>query len=166
MSDRKFSIRNVTPEDAAEVAALINSIIAEGGLTALQEPLTAEDSRQFIADFGPSGFGLAAIDPASGRMVGMQEVIALPQLPRDTGDIGTFIAAGWRGRGVGHQLFAQTRARAREVGFTRLHAVIRSDNPGAQGFYRGLGFTIPAPSAPAIDVDGKTVERIALYCRL
>jgi GNAT superfamily N-acetyltransferase len=166
MATGQFSIRGITSDDADEVSALINSIIAEGGLTALQEPLTVEDSRRFISDFGPRGFGFVAIDPESGGMVGMQEVIALPQLPRDTGDISTFIAAGWRGRGVGHQLFTQTRLRARDVGYTRLHAVIRSDNPGAQGFYRGLGFTIPAPSAPAIDVDGQTVERVALYCRL
>ncbi|GAB4571287.1 MAG: hypothetical protein Kow0077_07610 [Anaerolineae bacterium] len=50
------------------------------------------------------------------------------------------IVPGWRGQGLGHQVFAALVAQAREAGIAALSLVVRSDNVAAQSIYRKAGF--------------------------
>ena len=131
-------IRPVTAADAAELADLLNEIIARGGTTALQTPYT------------PAGLALAYLTgpqvicchvaEADGQLLGFQTLGHIAALPADIGDIGTFTRLGGIQRGVGSALFAATCARAREIGLAALNAIIRADNVGGLAFYTRLGF--------------------------
>jgi ribosomal protein S18 acetylase RimI-like enzyme len=56
------------------------------------------------------------------------------------GQIGTFIDAEWRGRGVGRTLFYHTRDFAVAHQYGKFVIQVRNANTAAQSFYRQLGF--------------------------
>jgi L-amino acid N-acyltransferase YncA len=106
-------VRDVRAEDAAELAELLNAIIAQGGTTALEVPFTPER----LADSYLTGPAVlccfVALDPASQEILGFQTLGRYPDLPDDVGDIGTFARIGNTQSGVGSALFRATRERAR-----------------------------------------------------
>ena len=131
-------IRPVHPGDAAELAEILNAIIAHGGTTALQEPYTPE---QLAAAYltGPAVICCFAAQ-ADGALLGFQTLGCIPALPADIGDIATFARMGAVQSGVGTALFAATTAHARELGLTAINATIRADNSGGLTFYTRMGF--------------------------
>ena len=75
----------------------------------------------------------------------MQDVVPLSAGSPVFGHVGvisTFVALDAQRQGVGRQLSAATFAAARELGFRKLSATIRADNPAALAFYQGLGFRV------------------------
>lgn len=56
------------------------------------------------------------------------------------GQLGTFLLAEWRGRGIGQTLARATFASAREHRYQKLVIWVRASNDAAQRFYMGLGF--------------------------
>ncbi len=58
------------------------------------------------------------------------------------GEISTFVALSAHRRGVGRTLGGATLTAAGELGFRKLLATIRADNPQAVSFYRGLRFGV------------------------
>jgi L-amino acid N-acyltransferase YncA len=155
-----IEVRPVTPADASELAALLNAIIARGGTTALEQPLTPERLAVTYLT-GPGVIScVVAVDGDTGRLEGFQTLIREPYLPEDWGDIGTFARLDCTQRGVGSALFAATCERARELGLAGLNAEIRADNAGGLAFYRKMGFE-DYKVIPFIPLaDGTPVDRI------
>jgi L-amino acid N-acyltransferase YncA len=157
----ELEVRPVHPGDAAELAELLNQIIARGGTTALEERFTPEalaetylTGRNVICCF-------VAVDRASGRLEGFQTLGRYPGLPEDVGDIGTFARLGGAQRGVGSALFAATRAEACRRGLAAINATIRADNTGGLAFYSRMGFADHGVR-PAVPLrDGTPVDRIS-----
>ena len=131
-------IRPVEPGDAAELAELLNAIIARGGTTALQHPYTPERLAQAYLS-GPQVI-CCFVAEAEGQLLGFQTLGHIAALPDDIGDIGTFTRIDGIQRGVGSALFAATCTRARDLGLTAINAVIRADNTGGLTFYSRQGF--------------------------
>jgi L-amino acid N-acyltransferase YncA len=155
-----LQVRPVRREDAAELAELLNAIIARGGTTALQEPFTPEAlDRTYLT--GPEVLGcFVAVDPATGRLEGFQTLGRYAGLPEDVGDIGTFARVDGTQRGVGTALFAATVEHALRLGLSAINATIRADNAGGLAFYGRLGFRDHAVT-PAVPLkDGTPVDRI------
>jgi L-amino acid N-acyltransferase YncA len=160
VSSDRMRIRDVTRADAAELAGLLNAIIAAGGTTALEDPFTPDG----LADaylVGPSVLCcFVAVDRRSGRLEGFQTLGRYPGLPDDIGDIGTFSRIDGQQRGVGSALFAATRERARRLGLTAINATIRADNAGGLAFYGRQGF-VDHSLTPAVPLkDGRLVDRV------
>lgn len=155
-----FDVRPVRDEDAAELAELLNEIIARGGTTALEEPFTA----QRLAETYLTGPGViscfVAVDRATGRLLGFQTLVRDAHLPPDVGDIGTFARVGGTQRGVGTALFAATRAAAQAKGLAAINATIRADNTGGLAFYGRMGFLDHSVRAAIPLKDGTPVDRI------
>jgi L-amino acid N-acyltransferase YncA len=153
-------VRDVTCEDAAVLADLLNAVIAAGGTTALEAAFTAEalDAAYLT---GPDVFCcVVAVDRTSGRIEGFQTLGRHPGLPADVGDIGTFARVDGTQRGIGSALFAAMRARAAALGLTAINATIRADNAGGLAFYGKQGF-VDAGATPAVPLkDGTPVDRI------
>lgn len=155
-----IDIRPVRSEDAAELAALLNAIIARGGTTALQVPYTPEALDNAYLT-GPRVICcFVAVDSATGHVLGFQTLGRLDALPADIGDIGTFTRVDGIQRGVGSALFAATRARARALGLSALNAVIRADNVGGLTFYTRQGFIDHAIVTDVPLSDGTRVDRV------
>lgn len=161
-----LEIRPARSEDAAELAELLNQIIARGGTTALEEPFAPEALDQAYLT-GPDVICcFVGVDRASGRLEGFQTLGRHPDLPATIGDIGTFARVDGVQRGVGSALFAATRAQARRRGLAAINATIRADNEGGLAFYGRIGFTNHAlrPSVPL--KSGALVDRIVKRYRL
>ena len=133
-------IRPVARADAAELAELLNAIIAAGGTTALEEPFSPGVLDACYLT-GPEVLCCFVAEDDDGALLSFQTLGRYPDLPDDVGDIGTFARIGVTGRGVGHALFAATQAWASKRGLAALNATIRADNAGGLAFYTKLGFT-------------------------
>jgi L-amino acid N-acyltransferase YncA len=156
----ELDVRPVRPEDAAELADLLNQIIAQGGTTALETPFTPDALAQAYLT-GPDVICcFVAVDRVTGRLEGFQTLGAYPDLPEDVGDIGTFARVGGVQRGVGSRLFAATLAEARRLGLTALNATIRADNTGGLAFYGRVGFEAYDVRKAVPLRDGTLVDRV------
>jgi L-amino acid N-acyltransferase YncA len=155
-----FTIRPVAPEDAPELAQLLNAIIARGGTTALETPFTAQTLAETYLT-GPDVLScVVAVNPATDRLEGFQTLIRYPTLPADIGDIGTFARVDGIQRGVGSALFRATVERAKALGISAINATIRGDNAGGLAFYTKQGF-VDHSVTPAVPLnDGTPVDRV------
>ena len=128
-------IRAATPNDAPAMADLLNRIIAIGGTTAHQ---TAKSADTILTDYitGPDTITCVVADDA-GQILGWQAV----GWYQGDAHIGTFVAPDIQARGIGGQMFAQTRAACLAAGLTDIHAAIRADNIPGLAYYARLGFT-------------------------
>ncbi len=154
-----LTVRPVASSDAAELAELLNAVIAAGGTTALQEPFTPEalDAAYLT---GPNVHCCFVAEDEDGTLLGFQTLGRYPGLPDDVGDIGTFARIGGTQRGIGSSLFAATAKRAAELGLSAINATIRGDNSGGLAFYTKQGF-VDHDVTPGVPLkDGTPVDRV------
>ncbi len=154
-----LTVRPVTANDAAELADLLNAVIAAGGTTALQEPFTPEalDAAYLT---GPNVHCCFVAEEEDGTLLGFQTLGRYPGLPENVGDIATFARIGGTQRGIGSALFAATTERATELGLNVINATIRGDNSGGLAFYAKQGF-VDHDVTPGVPLkDGTPVDRV------
>lgn len=154
-----LTVRPVASDDAAELAELLNAVIAAGGTTALQEPFTPEalDAAYLT---GSNVHCCFVAEDEDGTLLGFQTLGRYPGLPEDVGDIGTFARIGGTQRGIGSALFAATTRRAAELGLSAINATIRGDNSGGLAFYSKQGF-VDHDVTPGVPLkDGTPVDRV------
>jgi L-amino acid N-acyltransferase YncA len=134
-------VRRDDIDDAAGVAGVLNSVIAEKRYTALDGHWTPEAELEFLQSLGPrSELHVAEV---KGRIVGFQ--VVEPFAPyTSTMDhvaiLGTYILADFRGRGIGRKLAEATLAFARTRGYLKSVIYVLAHNEGGLGYYGGLGF--------------------------
>lgn len=155
-----LTIRAAVPGDAPAAMALLNAIIAKGGTTAMETPLSIEDVKNWFLLPGPRVW-CCHVALADGTLVGFQSVGKFAALPDSWGEMGTYSALGTTQRGIGTALFAQTIIAARALGLRHLNALIRSDNAGGLAYYSRMGFGADQPGKPAALASGQVVERVA-----
>ncbi len=155
-----IAVRPATSADAAELADLLNAIIARGGTTALEQSFTpGRLDEKYLT--GPAVLScVVAVDSDSGRLEGFQTLICESHLPDGWGDIGTFTRVDGTQRGIGSALFAVTRERASELGLAAINAEIRADNTGGLAFYGKMGFQDYRVESAVPLGDGTPVDRI------
>lgn len=125
--------------DTADMARLLNQIIAAGGTTAIARPVTAQDIAEWIAFDPPRSAWHVAVD-ADERIVGFQWIEPEASLPPEAANIATFVQIGQTGLGIGSALFEATRTAARALGYLWINANIRADNEGGLIYYQSRGF--------------------------
>jgi L-amino acid N-acyltransferase YncA len=155
-----LTIRSVLPDDAPELAALLNAVIERGGTTALEEAFTPERLAQTYLNGPNVHVCLVALDTESGRIEGFQTLGRYPNLPDDVGDIATFARVDGVQRGVGSALFAEMVERARALGQSAINATIRADNEGGVAFYGKQGFVDHSVTTAVPLKDGTPVDRV------
>ena len=137
-----LSVRYATREDAAEMAELINTIIAIGGTTAYEEPF--DEAAMDAAYISLPELVSCFVAETDGEIVGFQGLMRSfdpdDPLPDGWATIGTFARVGQTQAGVGRALFEKTLAAARAAGIGVIDATIRADNTGGLAFYARLGF--------------------------
>lgn len=132
-------IRHAEFDDAEELAYLLNDIIAEGGKTAIETPLTGSEFAEWFI-IGPHCIS-CLIATTDGAILGFQSLERFhSDLPSGAADIATFVAERGRGYGIGRRLADATAAIAEEVGVQCIRAVIQRSNEDAIGYYRSIGF--------------------------
>jgi dephospho-CoA kinase len=133
--------RPATLDDAEGIAAVLNAVVCEGGLSVIDRTFTPAQERAFlrglpararvtVAEVGKVMAGFQVIEPYAAYTGAMDHVATL----------GTYVAAAVRGAGLGWRMSEETFAQARATGYEKLVAQVRADNPAAAGFYAALGF--------------------------
>jgi dephospho-CoA kinase len=142
-------------EDAAGVAAVLNSVIAEKRYTAMSGHWTPEAERAYFLSLGPRCEVFVA--EIAGRIVGFQSIepfVAYTSTMDHVCHFGTFVHADFRGCGIGQALAQATLAFARAHGYEKAVVYVLSHNQGGLAFYRGLGFEERGVLARQTKIDG------------
>ena len=153
-------VRSVRPEDAEVLLAILNEIIAIGGTTAYETPLSKQD---FLDHFlsGPDHIACLAAERSDGTLLGFQALERNPRLPDDCADIATFARQSPRIPGVGAALFQETRRLAAAQGFASINATIRADNAPGLAYYARMGFEDHSVDKAVPLQDGRPIDRIS-----
>ncbi|MFD2855791.1 GNAT family N-acetyltransferase [Seohaeicola zhoushanensis] len=131
-------VRAMTPEDIPAACVLLNQIISLGGTTALEQLFDEVGLEDYL--LGPSTILCHVVLDGAGAVAGFQHLGRRDDLPEGWADIASFTRRDDPLRGAGRALFAETLARAKELGIVAINATIRADNVPGLGFYRRMGF--------------------------
>lgn len=132
-------VRPARPIDAAELASLLNAIMAQRRPPDAAPPIAKADLLDFIATI-PDRAAWHLAEDDSGRALGLQVIEPHPLLPPDACDIATFTAASRAPVSIGSTLFARTRRSAKKLGYAWINATLHADNAGALAYYQSRGF--------------------------
>lgn len=140
----QVTIRGVRRDDiadAAGIADVLNSVIAEGHYTALTGHWTPEAEQVFLQNLGPRCEVFVA--EVEGCIVGFQVIepfVTYTSTMDHVAHFGTYVRAGFRGRGIGGRLATATLVFAQAHGYEKAVVYVLADNQGGLAFYRSLGF--------------------------
>lgn len=151
-------VRPAVAGDAAQMVKLLNAIIAAGGTTAHQTPMTIDTMREhYIA---PPDLISCHVALTNGTLSGFQYLGWSDDHPGGWAIIASFVALDRAKMGIGQKLFAATRFAAVAAGVKTIDATIRADNTGGLKYYGGLGFTDYDVLSQIPLHDGTPVDRI------
>lgn len=154
-----INVRQAITLDAPSMAQLLNTIISEGGTTALTNPVSAND----IADRMAANDGRTAWHVAVDRdeaVTGFQWIAPADYLPPQAAEIATFVQVGQTGLGIGSKLFEATKAAAKSLGYGWINANIRADNEGGLIYYQSRGFVDYGRLENYEMENGQTVDKV------
>jgi L-amino acid N-acyltransferase YncA len=160
-----IEIRDVRIEDAEEILAILNPIIAARCYTAMDTEFSVEVEREFIQTFPSRGIFLAAFDTSSGRIVGFQNVSPFEKFTHafdHVGVIGTYVDLALRRQGIASRLFAATYDAARRKGYEKFFTYVRADNEAALQTYLRQGFRIVGKAERQAKIDGKYIDEVII----
>ena len=158
---RNVVIRKATPDDAFGVYLLIDSIAGERRWLLNTEAYWGVDGqRHWIRTVEQGGVMLLAED-TEGAIVAWAD-LARPHaaLSHHTATLGTGVAAGYRGLGLGRALLLATIEEARRLGIEKVDLTVRSPNTVAIRLYESLGWQHEGRSPRAFKQDGRYEDKI------
>ena len=133
-------IREVTPEDAAALAAVYNPFVTGTAITFETQPVSAAEMRRRIEELSPRYPYYIYED--GGEVLGY--CYLHPWKPRAaysrTWEVTIYLSSAAQGRGVGSEMLRRLIADARERGVIALIACITQGNEHSIGFHKHLGF--------------------------
>jgi L-amino acid N-acyltransferase YncA len=159
----EVSIRPARITDAQGVVDVINSVIQEGGLTALYPVLTVGQEEAFIQGLGPRSVMYVA--ELAGSILGVQTLEPLAPYTRAMDHVavlGTYVYRNFRQQGVGSRLTERSLAYARQEGYEKAVVYVRASNSGGQAFYRRVGFVPKAILERQVKIDGTYDDEVLM----
>ncbi len=130
-------LRPPRPDDADDLVAACADPLIERFVPSLPSPCGAE-AAAWIAG-AANRHELVVADPATGRLLGGCRLYHLSSLDR-SGELGYWVAAGARGRGLATAAAAVLTGWAFRRGLGRLEALARPDNPASQRVALAAGY--------------------------
>ena len=128
-------------QDAAGVAEVLNSVIAEGRHTALTGHWTAEAEQAFLLSLRPRSEVFVA--EVAGQIVGFQVIepfVSYTTTMSHVAHCGTYVRADHRRSGIGRKLAEATLSFARKQGYEKVVIYVMAGNELGLAYYRKLGF--------------------------
>lgn len=159
----EIAIREIRERDAEQTAALLNAVIHEGRYTIMVEPITVEEQVEWIKSLADRSACYVA-EGADQSILGIQSIepMSAAMALRHVGDISTFVADSAHRQGIGRQLADAALPRAKEIGYSKLIAMIRGDNPRAQAYYMSIGFTPIGTAKRHALVRGEFIDEVLM----
>jgi phosphinothricin acetyltransferase len=132
-------VRAATPADAAAVAAIYAPVVTGTAISFEEEPPSPDEISRRMAD-RPRLPWLVAED--GDRVAGYAYASAHRARPayRWSADCSVYLDPGYRGQGVGRQLYERLIPVVGELGYRSLFAGIALPNPASVGLHEALGF--------------------------
>jgi len=159
--------RRGDPDDAAGIAAVLNSVIAERRYTAMAGHWTAEVEQAYLDGLGPRSEVFVA--ESAGRILGLQSIapfVGYPSNMDHVAELGTFILADYRGCGLGQRLAEASLAFVRAQGYEKVVIFVLADNPLGLTYYRSLGFEERGTLRRQTKIDGVYHDEVFLELHL
>ena len=128
------SISGTVTDAQKSVMPGVSILVTQVDTGAQRTQVSDDHGRYRVLDLPPGNYQLQA------ELSGFQTVVRETTIEEGWGDIGTWVRANGKRRGVGSALFDATVHTARDSGLTMLNATIRADNKGGLSFYDKLGF--------------------------
>ncbi len=152
--------RESRPEDAAALCAILNKIVAIGGTTALEEPLS---EAEFLTHFltRPEIVCCVVAEDDAGALAGFQMLERKNGEPDHITYSSTFARQKPKTRGIGTAMFEATKRSATTKGVTEIIAKIRADNVSGLAYYSKMGFEDWKVDHGVPLKDGTPVDRIS-----
>jgi dephospho-CoA kinase len=155
------AVRPAVEDDAPGIAEVLNAVVREGGLTVLDRSFSAEEERAFLAGLPPrSRLMVACLGPVIAGFQVLEPYVTYTHALDHVAQLGTYVLATVRGRGIGRALASATFAYGRDAGFRKIVINVRADNPSAQRYYARLGFQPCGRLAWQARVDGHYVDEL------
>jgi ribosomal protein S18 acetylase RimI-like enzyme len=156
-------VRCATVADAPQVAAVLNTVIAEGRYTLFDKPFSDAEEESFIESLGPRAVLHVAVMNQS--IVGVQCVDRFASYADSVSHIahiGTWLLPEYRGRGIGKLLWSASLRFARDHGYRKALISVLAHNDQALRFYRSLGFTDIGVARQHVRLNGMFYDEIFL----
>lgn len=155
-----ITVRPATPDDAQQVCNVINPLIEEGSTTAHRRIFDAD--RALSHYITPTDLISLFVAESESQIVGFQSLqwIDRADISDKTAEIGSFVAIGQHGRGIGHLLFSDSLEAARAADVAVMEATIRADNVPGLAYYSKIGFQDHLVHRQIPLSDGTLVDRV------
>lgn len=160
-----IDVRDVCPDDAGGIVAILNPIIAARIYTVLDTPVTEDEERAFIRQFPARGIFHVAIDTGDETVVGFQSMEPFASYTRafdHVGVLGTFVDLRRRRQGIATRLFDATFEVAVRKGYEKIFTFVRRDNAAALAAYLARGFRTVGTAEKHAKIDGRYVDEIMI----
>jgi ribosomal protein S18 acetylase RimI-like enzyme len=161
---RSVQVRRAESPDAPGIVNVLEAVAAERIHSAIDRAWTVEQETRYLQSLSPREVVHVAIDAAAG-IVGVQTLdLWSPLLPSmaHVGQIGTFLLPGWRGLGIGRQLWSATETFAVGARYRKMAIHVRGSNTAAQAFYRTLGFHECGRLTRQVVIDGVEDDEVLM----
>jgi L-amino acid N-acyltransferase YncA len=157
------TVRKANVDDAEQVVAVLNAVIAEGTFTLFDRPFSTEEERNFISSLGPrSALYVAELDS---EIAGVQSIDLFSNLAnsiRHVATMGTWLRSDVRGRGIGRLLAAESFRFAKNNDYRKIFIHVLADNQRALRFYRSLGFSDIGVARNHVQLAGRFHDEVYL----
>ncbi|HLY50376.1 MAG TPA: GNAT family N-acetyltransferase [Solirubrobacteraceae bacterium] len=133
-------IASLTSADAPRLAEAFARLSEESRQLRFLGPkptLSSSELRYLTEVDGHDHVALSAVDPGSGRAVGIGRFVRDRKNP-ERAEVAVTVADDWQGRGLGKLLLARLSDRAREEGVRKFTALVSLENRNMQGLLHGL----------------------------
>ena len=154
-------VRRDDLEDAAGLAHILNSVIAEGCYTALSGHWTPEAELAFLQGLGPRSEIFVA--EVTRRIAGFQVLepfVTYTSTMDHVCHLGTYVLAGHRGQGIGKRLAKVTLDFARANGYEKSVVYVLAHNEGGLAYYHSLGFEQRGTLTRQTKIDGVYYDEV------
>ena len=115
----------------------MEAVAAEGRWIATEAPIDRPPRRERFKEAIEGGRGTHLAAFADDELVG---ALGIELAPYGVADLGMFVAADWRGRGVGSALMVTAIDWARSAGAHKIALQLWPDNDAARALYEKFGF--------------------------
>ncbi len=135
-------IRPAAEADLPGLLTIYNDAVLHLTATYDCEPQTLEARAAWYADHQRQSYPVFVAESDAGRVVGWSSLSPFRPRPayRFTGEDSIYVAADWRGRGVGKQLLPPVIEAARKMGLRAILAGIDAGSPASLRLHAHFGF--------------------------
>lgn len=161
-----MEIRKGSIEDVPAWFELVYAVKSENlpTLFEMTTPITLESSNRYMQKILDTDGSFVLISFDKGKAVGSLDCLRKERKEENhVASIGMCVAKEYRGQGIGRQLlFSLFEICKQEKKIEKIELEVFSNNPGAIGLYKSLGFEVEGIKKGSIKKSGESIDLICM----